>query len=381
MKSGLARAALRALRRAVALCLAAVALWLVWLTADLPDLQELLAAADGGTLVAAALSAELGETGELDALDGWQRLLLGQSSFLRAGVAQALSLAAQTPVVQKADEAPSGESEALPSGSSSGGAIIAQTFTPASPEEYEHAQGVYIRNYTSYDIDVEALLAQPLSLDLSGGEPQVLIFHTHGTESYAMDGEDVYVESDPARTTDANYNVIRIGDEIAQIFTQLGLSVVHDEGLYDYPQYNGSYTRASEIIAAYLAAYPSIRVVIDVHRDALEDEDGTIYKTVTEIDGVQVAQVALVMGSGSGGQDFPNWRENLALAARIQQSMNNLYPTLARPISLREARYNLHYTTGSLLVEVGCHGNTLQEAIAGARLFARAAAQVLLDCR
>ena len=120
--------------------------------------------------------------------------------------------------------------------------------------------------------------------------------------------------------------------------------------------------------------------MLDVHRDALVGEDGTVYKALTEIDGVKSAQVMLVLGSSEGGE-HPDWTANLALAAKVQQSMNNLYPTLARPMALRAARYNQQLSTGSLLVEVGCHGNTLQEALSGARLFARAAGQVLLGLK
>ena len=107
-------------------------------------------------------------------------------------------------------------------------------------------------------------------------------------------------------------------------------------------------------------------------------EDGTVYKAVTRIDGVDTAQVMLVLGSSEGGE-HPSWMENLTLACKLQESMNNLYPTLARPMTMRSARYNQQLSTGSVLVEVGTHGNTLQEALAAARLFARSAGQVLLD--
>ena len=107
-------------------------------------------------------------------------------------------------------------------------------------------------------------------------------------------------------------------------------------------------------------------------------EDGTIYKPITTVNGEDSAQVMLVMGSNAL-YDHPKWEENLSLAVKIQAEMNTLWPTLARPIGLRENRYNQQLTTGSLLVEVGSHGNTLQEALAAARMFARAAGAVLLE--
>ena len=216
-----------------------------------------------------------------------------------------------------------------------------------------------------------------LTLDDSG--PQILLVHTHGSEAYAPEGEDVYTPSDGnSRTLDENYNVVRVGDEMAEVFREMGLTVLHDRTLYDYPQYNGAYSRSGEAVASYLAEYPSIRIVLDIHRDALVGSDGTVYKAVTTVDGEKTAQVMLVLGSGSG---HPDWQANLSLALRVQKSLDSLYPTLARPITLRGSVYNQELSPGSLLVEVGTHGNTLREALRAARCFARAAGQVFLSLK
>lgn len=207
----------------------------------------------------------------------------------------------------------------------------------------------------------------------------MLIMHTHSTEAYARDGTEPYTETATARTTDTSYNIIRVGDEIARIFEEMGLNVIHDTQLYDYPAYDGAYERSRAGVEAYLEQYPTIQMVLDIHRDALVDSDGTIYKPVIQIDGVKMAQVMLLVGSDDAGASFPDWPEHLALAMEIQQEMNSLWPGLARPITLRTARFNQQLTKGSLLVEVGSHGNTLEEALAGARLFARSAAKVLLE--
>ena len=194
-----------------------------------------------------------------------------------------------------------------------------------------------------------------------------------------MDGTDIYQESDASRTTDEAYNVVRIGDEMQTVFESMGLTVVHDRTLYDYPQYSGAYGRSCEGIEAWLNEYPSIQIVLDVHRDALIGEDGTVYKAVTEVDGEKTAQVMMIVGTDDLGQEHPNWQNNLALAVRIQQNLDTQWPSAARPITLRSSRFNQQLTQGSLLVEVGSHGNTLQEALRGARLFAQAAGEVLLD--
>ena len=158
----------------------------------------------------------------------------------------------------------------------------------------------------------------------------------------------------------------------------MGLRVIHDTNLYDYPDYNGAYERSKAAAAQYLAQYPTLQMILDVHRDALVGADGTVYKPVLQIDGVKTAQVMLLVGSDDAGAVFPDWTEHMALAMELQQQMNSLWPGLARPITLRTARFNQQMTKGSLLVEVGSHGNTLDEALAGARLFARSAAKVLL---
>lgn len=244
---------------------------------------------------------------------------------------------------------------------------------------YLNGGGIALFNRTEKTVDLEAVAAggTTLSFGPAAEGPQVLILHTHGTESFARDGTEPYTETGTAHTTDSSYNIIRVGEEIARIFEEMGISVLHDTEIYDYPAYNGAYDRSRAGIEAYLKEYPTIRMVLDVHRDALVGEDGTIYKPVVQVDGVKTAQVMLLVGTDDAGAEFPDWTEHLALAMEIQEQMNSLWPGLARPITLRTARFNQQLTKGSLLVEVGSHGNTLEEAVNGARLFARAAGMVI----
>ena len=244
---------------------------------------------------------------------------------------------------------------------------------------YLNGGGISLFNRTEKTVDLEGVAAAGTSLSFGPAAegPQVLILHTHGTESFARDGTEPYTETGTAHTTDSSYNIIRVGEEIARIFEEMGISVIHDTEIYDYPAYNGAYDRSRAGIEAYLEEYPTIQMVLDVHRDALVGEDGTIYKPVVEVDGVKTAQVMLLVGTDDGGAEFPDWTEHLALAMEIQTQMNGLWPGLARPITLRAARFNQQLTKGSLLVEVGSHGNTLEEAVNGARLFARAAGTVI----
>ena len=377
----------RLLRRGAALFLATVTVWLLSLTADTGSAAVALRTlAESPAFVSAALRAELGNLPEDPAdskgLTGWQQLILSQSPALMAGVeevpdsAPAAEPAQDTPAPTEPDDPE--DPEVLPAVTTAPEDIVGRTLTPVSSDGYDSAQGVYIENRPGLDLDVAALASADLSLELPEEGPQVLIMHTHGSEAYTPDGTDTYVPTGECRTLDTAKNVVRVGDEIARVLTEMGLTVVHDTQLYDYPEYNGAYDRSLAAVEAWLEQYPSIRVVLDVHRDALVGEDGTIYKPITTVGGEQAAQVMLVMGSNAL-YDHPGWQENLSLAVKIQKEMNTLWPTLARPIGLRENRYNQQTTTGSLLVEVGAHGNTLQEALAAARMFARAAGAVLLE--
>ena len=376
----------RLLRRAAALFLATLAVWVLPLCTGAGAASALRELGENPQFVAAALQAELGlpsEEGPLAALDGWGRLAVGQSPLLLANGGGAgetgqekeeevLDLPAGQPARDLDDITALPETTAAPSD------IVAQTLLPTSPEGYDVAGGLYLYNRTSLDVDLAAAAAATVPITLPEEGPQILIIHTHGSEAYTPDGTDVYTPSDNnTRTLDTNYNMVRVGTEMEKVFTEMGLGVVHDTTLYDYPQYNGAYDRSAQAVQAYLEQYPTIRIVLDVHRDALIGEDGTVYKAVTTVDGTSTAQVMLVLGSSEGGE-HPNWMENLTLACKIQNGMNTLYPTLARPMTMRSSRYNQQLCSGSLLVEVGTHGNTLQEALAGARLFARAAGQVLL---
>ena len=371
----------RLLRRGVALFLATVTVWVLSLTADMGAAAEAFRTlAESPTFVSAALRAELGDLpAEDQGLTGWQKLILGQSPSLSAGIGRG-----ETGGDEEAAEEVEGEPddpedpENLPEVTAAPADIVGKTLLPVNGDGYDAAQGVYIENRPGLALDVAALAEARLTLSLPEEGPQVLIVHTHGSEAYTPDGGDTYVATGECRTTDTTKSVVRVGDEIAKVLTEMGLTVVHDTGLYDYPEYNGAYDRSLAAVENWLAQYPSIQVVLDVHRDALIGADGTVYKPITTINGEKCAQVMLVMGSNAL-YDHPNWLENLSLAVKVQKEMNTLWPTLARPIGLRENRYNQQTAPGAMLVEIGSHGNTLQEALAAARMFARALGAVLLE--
>lgn len=220
---------------------------------------------------------------------------------------------------------------------------------------------VSIDDRAGADYDIDALLAAPLEIPISD-EPVILIVHTHATEAYA-DTEDY-------RSEDCAENVVRIGEEIAQTLNANGICTLHDTTLHDAEGYDDAYSRTETAIAAYLEQYPSICMVIDVHRDAVQSTSGEQLPMTTILGGEKTAQLLLVMGTDTAELPHPNWQENLSFAVKLQAFIAEKTPDLFRDICLRTARYNEHMTPYSILLEVGAAGNTQAEALRAANYFA-----------
>lgn len=234
---------------------------------------------------------------------------------------------------------------------------------PAAIFTAQQAEQIQLRNATDYSMDLAALLTQPLDWELTGEAPTVLILHTHGTESYA-DAEDF-------RSTDETENMLAVGDRLAALLEAEGIGVLHDRTLHDLDSYNGSYAHARASLEQYLAQYPSIRLVLDLHRDAAEDASGQqIDYTVTTPAG-EAAKLMLVLGTDAGGFHHPRWQENMALAVKLQASLETTCPGICRPIYVRTSRFNQDLSTGALLIEVGAAGNTLSEALLATDILAQ----------
>lgn len=242
-----------------------------------------------------------------------------------------------------------------------------------SKEQISASVGLSLNNATNYEVDIDSMCAESMGFAIDSDGPQVLIVHTHTTECY--DGDEMAGETE--RSTDENCNVIAVGNVISDTLESYGIKTYHDTTYHDYPSYQGAYTRTLGTITSILQQYPSIKMVLDIHRDAFIYADGTKLRVSTEQNGKPTAKVMLVCGTDSMGLEHKNWRENLKLAAKIQNAAEIMYPGLMRPIDLRTERFNMHTTLGSLLLEVGSNGNTLQEAKNGAECVARAMAAVL----
>lgn len=250
------------------------------------------------------------------------------------------------------------------------------TLTVSNAYGYTPLNGIYINNDTGYSFDLEGLLNESLGLKKSGG-PMVLILHTHTSEAYTPSEDYSYEPSDPYRTENPKYNVTAVGKKIEDALISRGIGVIHDKTSHDYPSYSGSYKRAMETIEKNLSKYPSIRFVLDIHRDAISDTNGEYLKTTAEIEQKKHAQIMIVVGTDRGGLEHPNWQQNLKSGLKLQRAIINKYPDLARPLHLREERFNGHTSPGALLIEMGCNGNTLNEALLSAELLGECMADMI----
>ena len=215
------------------------------------------------------------------------------------------------------------------------------------------------------EADLPALLTRPLSWSLYGDAPTVLILHTHATESYTKKGED-YEESSQYRTLDESYNLLSLGARVAELLTDAGIPTLQDRTLHDYPSYNGSYVRSRKTIQRYLADYPSIQLILDLHRDAVEVSYGQLH-TRCDIGSSTAAQLMVVLGT-----NFDTWQENLSLALKLHAQLERQAQGLTRPLQLRSQRFNQDVSPGCLLVEIGAAGNTHDEAMLAASQLADA---------
>ena len=213
--------------------------------------------------------------------------------------------------------------------------------------------------------DIQALLAKPLEWDLSGSEPSVLILHTHTTESYTKQGED-YRETSSWRTLDENYNMLSIGRLVAEALEEAGIPVLHHQELHDYPSYNGSYLRARQSLRALLKENPGIRLVLDLHRDAVGTETNQMH-TKAVVDGEDSAQLMIVIGTNHEG-----YEDNLSLGLKLHVQLEHQAPGIMRPLQLRAQRFNQDLSPGALLIEVGAAGNSHEEARLAAQELAQA---------
>lgn len=235
---------------------------------------------------------------------------------------------------------------------------------PALPA-FSGEETVEITWFVRKNADIPSLLRKELNWQLRGEKPTVLILHTHATESYTKKGEP-YKESSQWRTLDEDYNMLSIGERVAELLEQAGIRTVRDRKLHDYPSYNGSYTDARKTLREMLKENPGIRLILDLHRDA-SGAEGKQLRTLARVDGEDSAQLMVVLGTNHKG-----YEENLALGLKLHALLEAQTPGIMRPLQLRAQRFNQDLCPGALLIEVGAAGNSHAEAMKAAEMLAQA---------
>lgn len=257
------------------------------------------------------------------------------------------------------------------------------TEAPAAPQpvvlsfDTPEAEEITFRGNCTYTVDKQALLEAPLSWKTPADGPQVLIIHSHTSESYTPSEGYEYEASGDYRTQDSTRSVVAVGNRLAETLEAHGIGVIHDTTVHDYPSYNSSYANARQTVERELAAHPSIVMVLDIHRDAAEE----VFRETAEVEGKTAAKLMLVVGTDEGGLSHPFWRDNLSCALKLQALANRSYPDLFKSIALRASRFNQDETPASLIVEVGSTGNTLPEALTAAEYLGSTVAELLLANR
>ncbi|MBO5348470.1 MAG: stage II sporulation protein P [Clostridia bacterium] len=230
-------------------------------------------------------------------------------------------------------------------------------------------KGVKVKNETDYDLSV-----MNLTTDVSVNNKNIIIFHTHTCESYTPTQERSYQASGNFRTTDLNYNVARVGEELKKYLNSYGYNVIHDKTYHDYPAYSGSYGRSLKTVSSLISQNNDTDVIIDLHRDAIGDDT---YAPKVKIGDEYAAQIMFVIGTNGSGLTHENWKQNLEFAMKVQQKANELYPGLFKPILLRDARYNQHLGKAASIIEIGATGNTLEECEVSAKYLAKVLSEVM----
>lgn len=247
------------------------------------------------------------------------------------------------------------EDEKIILASNSGIKTEVVTANPIAENANVQYGNVKIKNQTTYNL-TEDILNPNIKID----NKNILIFHTHSCESYTPSEKYQYSQTGNYRTTDKNYSVIRVGNELENYLKQYNINVIHDTSYHDYPSYTGSYTRSLQTVENILKTNQS-DIIIDLHRDAVGSRPD--YAPTVKIGEDYAAQIMFVIGTNEGGLWHPNWQQNLKFAVKVQQKAEEMYPGLFKPIMLTKSRYNQHTGKYANIMEIGSTGNTLDQCL------------------
>lgn len=256
--------------------------------------------------------------------------------------------------------------------------VLALNMHPSDAANYITWSLSYIKNKSIQTFDTDSLMRGKLDIGqkAADGAPEVLIYHSHTTEAYNTSG-DIWYADTPTHSIDAENNVVAVGEVFAQTLTSMGIETIHCTDRQD-TTYTESYKMSYQTVEEYLEQYPSIRVVIDLHRDAVSGSNGAQYRPVVQVDGLQTAQVMVVVGVGDNeAAANEHWQDNLRFGITLNDTLEQLYPGITRALAVRTSHFNQQLSKGALLIEVGMVGNTLTEAKRAAYFTALALSEVM----
>ena len=261
------------------------------------------------------------------------------------------------------------------------GAIEKLNFGHYTGEQYFDLDGGgQVRNctwHTNRELYETSRLGRVFDIETGSPEPQVLIYHTHTTEAFELEERDSYDSSFYGKTTEPDRNITAVGDEICRELEACGITVLHDTLVHDYPSYDAAYDSSRETVTELLEKYPSVKVALDIHRDGIETAEGVRLSPVAETESGEAAQIMIISGCDDGTMGMPDYLNNFRFACELQSKTETMYPGLTRPILFDYRFYNQDLTDGSLLIEVGSHGNTLEQAKLSGKLIGKALGSIL----
>lgn len=238
--------------------------------------------------------------------------------------------------------------------------------------------GAQVWNCTEIDNSVLEKAADELPDFHENAEksPRVLIYHTHSNESF-LPKAAWYDKSYPLRSADCSRNMVAVGDALCEALAKNGVTVIHECKTHDYPMFTGAYYRSADSVSSILEKYPDIDIIIDLHRDGIVKSDGSLGAPVCEVNGKTAAQFMIISCCENEDFDMPNYIENFKLACLLQNTAEEMYPGLSRPVLFDYRNYNQELSAGALLIEVGSHGNSLDEALYTGELLGNVIAKAL----
>jgi stage II sporulation protein P len=259
------------------------------------------------------------------------------------------------------------------------GAIYFSEEDEYKAEELINGQQPFASTGSQISQIAEDSIGMPGEIALDSKSPQILIYHSHSTESYMPNTAGNY------HTQNDKYNVVAVGSRLAkELEDKYKYKVLHDKTKHDKESYAYSYANSLQTIKNSINKYKSIKVIIDLHRDAFDAEKATFAEKTakkaeytTSINGKRAARIMLVIA-----KENPNYAELEKFAVYIKKKMDKLYPGLFLKIDVKSrGKYNLYFSNHSMLVEIGCMLNTIEEAQYSAELFARVIGEVINDLK